>query len=420
MQGQKGTCMGTNLQINSGDTAWVLISAGLVMLMTPALAFFYGGMVRRKNILAILMKCFACLGVILLLWMIYGYSLAFSRGNAFIGSLQWFGLKGVGLEPNPDYSSTIPHNAFMIFQAMFAVITPAVIIGSLVERMKFSSFLVFIVFWLTLVYIPLCHMVWGSGGWLKDLGVLDFAGGTVVEINCGVGGLVAALFLGKRIGMNRPSLHNIPFVVLGGGLLWFGWLGFNAGSALAANGVAANAFVTTNAAAAAAAVSWATIEWMMTGKPTIFGTVSGVVAGLVAITPACGFVEPMAAIFIGLVVGVLSFLAVGIVKQRFGYDDSLDAFGVHGVGGFWGMIATGLFATTAVNPSGANGLLLGNIAQFKTQIIAACFSVVYCGAMTAVICFVVDRIIGMRVSAEHEIMGLDLTQHHERAYTILD
>lgn len=263
-------------------------------------------------------------------------------------------------------------------------------------------------------------MVWGAGGWFREMGILDFAGGTVVEINCGVAGLISSLFLGKRLERAHPALHNLPFVVLGAGLLWFGWLGFNAGSALAANGVAANAFVTTNVAAAAAAFSWATVEWMTTGKPTIFGTVSGVIAGLVAITPACGFVTPLAAIFIGLVAGVISFIAVGIVKQRFGYDDSLDAFGVHGVGGFWGMLATGMFATTLVNPAGANGLLLGNIAQFKVQVLAACVTVVYCSAVTAFICFVVDKLVGMRVAPEDEIMGLDLTQHHERAYTILD
>ena len=412
--------MTSQLQVNSGDTAWVLISAGLVMLMTPALAFFYGGMVSRKNILAILMNCFACLSIVLLIWVLYGYSLAFAPGNSFIGGLQWAGLKGIGFAPYPDYGPTIPHTAFVIFQAMFAVITPAVIIGSLVERIKFSAFLFFVVFWLTLVYIPICHMVWGSGGWFRSMGLLDFAGGTVVEINCGVAGLVSALFLGKRLGLTRPTLHNIPFVVLGGGLLWFGWLGFNAGSALAANGVAANAFLTTNVSAAAAGLSWAAIEWFATGKPTMFGTISGVIAGLVAITPGCGFVDPLAAVIIGLVVGGISFFAVSVIKQKFGYDDSLDAFGVHGIGGFWGMIATGIFATTAVNPAGANGLLLGNATQLKIQVLAACVTVVYCATITALICFVVDRIIGMRVKPEDEIMGLDLTQHHERAYTILD
>ena len=408
------------LPINAGDTAWVLISAGLVLLMTPALAFFYGGMVGRKNILSVFMKCFACMAVILILWVLYGYSLAFAPGNSFIGGFAFLGFNGVGLEPNPDYSSTIPHNAFAIFQAMFAVITPAVIIGSLVERLKFAAFLWFMVLWLTLVYIPIAHMVWGAGGWFRSMGILDFAGGTVVEINCGVAGLISALYLGKRSGLNRPTLHNIPFVVLGAGLLWFGWLGFNAGSALAANGIAANAFITTNVAAAAAACSWAAIEWQTTGKPTIFGTVSGVIAGLVAITPGCGFVTPLSAIMIGLVAGLISFFAVGVVKQRFCYDDSLDAFGVHGIGGFWGMIATGLFATVAVNPGAANGLLLGNAGQFKIEVLAACVTVVYCAAVTAGICFIVDKIIGIRVAPEDEIMGLDLTQHHERAYTILD
>jgi Amt family ammonium transporter len=412
--------MNPPLPINAGDTAWVLVSAGLVMLMTPALAFFYGGMVRRKNILSILMKCFACLSVVIVLWILYGYSLAFSNGNSFIGGLHWLGLKGVGMDPNPDYAATIPHSAFMIFQAMFAVITPAVVIGSLVERIKFSSFLIFLVLWLTFVYIPLAHMVWGTGGLFKEMGVLDFAGGTVVEINCGVSGLIAAIFLGKRLGLTRPSLHNLPFVILGGGLLWFGWLGFNAGSALAANGVAANAFVATNAAAASAAMSWAAIEWITTGKPTIFGTISGVVAGLVAITPACGFVTPMGALAIGFVAGGLSFFAVGVIKQKFGYDDSLDAFGVHGVGGFWGMIATGLLATSAVNPGAANGLFHGNAGLLKVQLLAACFSVVYCAVITTAICFIVDKLVGMRVSQEDEIMGLDLTQHHERAYTILE
>ena len=412
--------MGTASIINAGDTAWVLISAGLVMLMTPALAFFYGGMVRRKNILAILMQCFACLAIILLAWAVYGYSLAFGKGNGFIGGFQWLGLEGVGMAPNTDYAPTIPHSAFMIFQAMFAVITPAVIIGSLVERFKFSAFLIFSLAWLTFVYIPVCHMVWGADGWLRTQGVLDFAGGCVVEINCGVAGLVASLILGKRLGLNRPTLHNLPLVVLGGGLLWFGWLGFNAGSALAANGVAANAFVTTNLSAAAAAVSWAAVEWLTTGKPTMFGTISGVIAGLVAITPACGFVEPRAAIVIGLVIGALSFFSVSTIKQKFGYDDSLDAFGVHGVGGFWGMIATGLFATTAVNPAGANGLLLGNAATFRIELFAACVTVVYCAAGTAVIAFVIDKAVGLRVSAEEEIMGLDLTQHYERAYTMLE
>ena len=366
------------------------------------------------------MKCFACLGMVLILWALYGYSLAFGHGNGFIGSLEWVGLRGVGAAPNPDYSSTIPHAAFMIFQAMFAVITPAVVIGSLVERIKFSSFLVFVALWVTSVYIPVAHMVWSPDGWLRGLGALDFAGGCVVEINCGVAGLVTALVLGKRQGLTRPTLHNLPLVVLGGGLLWFGWLGFNAGSALAANGVAVNAFVTTNLSAAAAACSWAAVEWLVTGKPTMFGTVSGVVAGLVAITPACGFVAPMAAICIGLVAGGLSFFAVSVIKQKLGYDDSLDAFGVHGIGGFWGMVATGIFGTVSVNAAGTDGLLAGNPVFLRTEFVAALVTVAYCAAVTFVIAVVVDKWLGLRVSAEEEIMGLDITQHYERAYTMLE
>ncbi len=407
-------------QINAGDTAWVLVSAALVLLMTPALGFFYGGMVRRKNILGILMQCMACLGIISLLWGIYGYSLAFSKGNAFIGGFDWLMLNGVGEAPNPDYSSTIPHGAFMIFQCMFAVITPAIICGSYAERVKFSSFLLFTILWLTFVYCPMAHMAWAPGGLMRSWGLLDFAGGTVVEINCGVAGLVTALFLGKRIGINHPSLHNLPFVVLGGALLWFGWLGFNAGSALAANGIAVNAFITTNTAGAAAAVSWAIVEWVLTGKPTMFGTISGAVAGLVAITPACGFVDFTGALIIGAVVGVLSYFAVGALKPKVGYDDSLDAFGVHAVGGFWGICAVGLLATVSVNAAGGNGLFHGNSALLFSQLKCALFAAVFCAVMTWIVCFVTNLIIPMRVSSENEILGLDLSQHHERAYTILD
>lgn len=407
-------------QISAGDTAWVLVSAALVLLMTPALGFFYGGMVRRKNVLGILMQCMSCLALISVLWGIYGYSLAFSKGNAVFGGFDWLMLKGVGELPNPDYAATIPHAAFMIFQCMFAVITPAVIVGSYAERVKFSAFLLFTTLWLTFVYCPVAHMAWGVGGLFKGLGILDFAGGTVVEINCGIAGLVTALFLGRRHGISQPSLHNLPFVVLGAGLLWFGWLGFNAGSALAANGVAVNAFVNTNMAGAAAATSWAIIEWCLTGKPTMFGTVTGAVAGLVAITPAAGFVDFTGAMIIGFVVSLISYFFVGAIKLKFKYDDSLDAFGVHAVGGFWGMLATGLFATTAVNAAGANGLFNGNPKQFGIQLSCVLMTIVYCAFVTWVICFVVDKLIGMRVNREEEVMGLDLTQHHERAYTILD
>lgn len=407
--------------INTGDTAWVLISSALVMLMTPGLAFFYGGMVRRKNVLGVLMQCFAALAIISVLWVLFVYSLSFGKGSAFVGGLDWFGLKGVGQEPNADYAATIPHLAFMIFQAMFAIITPALIIGAFAERMKFSAYILFTILWLMFVYAPICHMVWAVGGWVRNMGALDFAGGTVVHINAGIAGLVTALFLGKRVGIDKPSLHNVPFVVLGGALLWFGWFGFNAGSALGANGLAANAFVTTNTSAAAAAISWAALEWIFSGKPTMFGSVTGAVAGLVAITPAAGFVDPIAAIWIGLLVSVFCYFTVSVVKPRLGYDDSLDAFGVHGIGGFWGAIATGIFCSKAINSAGADGLLAsGNPAQVFIQLKACLVTILYCGFATAVICFIVDKLVGLRVSQEEEVMGLDLTQHHERAYTILD
>jgi len=334
--------------------------------------------------------------------------------------LDWLMLKGVGASPNPDYGPTIPQGAFVIFQCMFAVITPAIICGSYAERVKFSSFLLFTVLWLTVVYCPMAHMAWAPGGLMKSWGLLDFAGGTVVEINCGVAGLVTALFLGKRIGIGYPSLHNLPFVVLGAALLWFGWLGFNAGSALAANSVAVNAFIATNTAGAAAAVSWAVIEWALTGKPTMFGTVTGAVAGLVAITPSSGFVNFTGALITGVVIGILSFFAVSYLKPKFGYDDTLDAFGVHAVGGFWGLIAVGLMATVSVNPAGGNGLFNGNSALLFSQLKCALFAVGYCAVMTSIVCWLTNKIIPMRVSQEQEIMGLDLSQHHERAYTILD
>jgi Amt family ammonium transporter len=408
--------------INSGDTAWVLASTALVMLMTPGLAFFYGGMVRRKNVLGVLMQCFTVLCVLSLQWVLFGYSLSFGPGNSFIGGLSWAGLNGVGLEPYADYSATIPHQAFMIFQAMFAIITPALIIGAFAERMKFSAFLVFIVLWATFVYAPICHMVWAVGGFIRNLGALDFAGGTVVHINAGIAALVMAIVLGKRKGYeNKPMpLHNLPFTVLGAALLWFGWFGFNAGSALAANGLAVSAFVVTNTAAAAAGLSWALLEWKFNGSPTMFGTVTGIVAGLVAITPAAGFVNVMGAIVIGLLVSVFCFIAVGVVKPKLGYDDSLDAFGVHGIGGAWGAIATGLFATTTINPAGADGLFYGNAGLVAKQLIAVGITVVYCFVATFIIAKVVDVVMGLRVADKDEAIGLDLTQHHEVAYTVLD
>jgi len=400
----------------------VLISSALVLLMTPGLAFFYGGMVRKKNMLSVLMQCLIIMCALSVQWVLFGYSLSFFPGKGFWGGLGWFGLNGVGLEPYADYAGTIPHQAFMIFQAMFAIITPALIIGAFAERMKFSAFLVFTLLWATFVYDPLCHWVWGIGGWLRNMGALDFAGGTVVHINAGIAALVTALVIGKRKNLdhNPPAPHNLPFIILGTGLLWFGWFGFNAGSALAANGLAVNAFVVTNTAAAAAGLSWAIIEWIRNGKPTLFGAASGAVAGLVAITPAAGYVNASSAIIIGLLVSVFCFLAVTVIKPKLGYDDSLDAFGVHCVGGIWGAIATGIFASKAINPAGADGLLFGNPKQLLIQLVAVGVTVAYTFVVTAFIYKLVDMFIGVRVSEKEELMGLDLTQHHERAYTVLE
>ena len=408
--------------INAGDTAWVLFSSALVMLMTPGLAFFYGGMVRKKNVLSILMQCFIVVCLLSVQWVLYGYSIAFAPGEGFWGGFQWFGLNGVGLEPYADYAATIPHQAFMIFQAMFAIITPALILGAFAERMKFSAFIAFVLLWATFVYGPVCHWVWGIGGFLRKMGALDFAGGTVVHVNAGIAALTTALLIGKRANIEKsiPSPHNMPFVVLGTGLLWFGWFGFNAGSALAANGLAVNAFVVTNTAAAAAGLSWAAIEWLRNGKATILGACSGAVAGLVAITPAAGFVSVIPAIIIGLLVSVFCFTAVSIIKPKLGYDDSLDAFGVHCVGGIWGALATGLFASKSVNAAGADGLFFGNPGQFLVQLIAVAVTLIYSLVASTVIYKLVDIFIGVRVDQKEEAMGLDLTQHRERAYTVLE
>ncbi|MBU2101856.1 MAG: ammonium transporter [Candidatus Omnitrophica bacterium] len=408
--------------MDTGDTAWILICSALVLLMTPALAFFYGGMVRKKNMLSVLMQCFIIMGVLSIQWVLIGYSLSFAPSNGFWGGLKWFGLNGVGLTPYADYAGTIPHQAFMIFQGMFAIITPALIIGAFAERMKFSAFLIFTVLWATFVYNPLCHWVWGIGGWLRNLGALDFAGGTVVHINAGIAALVTALVIGRRknLDTNTPTPHNIPFVVLGTGLLWFGWFGFNAGSALGANGIAVNAFVVTNTAAAAAALSWAFLEWIRNGKPTMFGVASGAVAGLVAITPAAGFVSVIPAIVIGLLVSVFCFIAVSIIKPKLGYDDSLDAFGVHCVGGIWGALATGLFASKLVNPAGADGLFFGNPKLFLIQLLTVVITIVYTFIVTFAIYKLIDIFMGVRVGEKDELIGLDLTQHRERAYTVLE
>jgi Amt family ammonium transporter len=409
--------------IDSGDTAWLLVSTALVMLMTPGLALFYGGMVRRKNILATMMQSFITMCVVGLQWVLWGYSLAFGPDRAgIIGGLEWLGLNGVGLSPSPDYASTVPHMAFMIFQGTFAVITPALITGAFAERMKFSAFLIFTVLWATFVYDPICHWVWGAGGWLGKLGALDFAGGTVVHISSGISALIAALVIGRRKGYLTSSMtpHNLPMTVLGAALLWFGWFGFNAGSALSAGSTAAGAFVVTNTATCAAALSWIFVEWKFRGNPTVLGAVSGAVAGLVAITPAAGFVGPLSAILIGAGAGILCYIAVAVVKPKLGYDDSLDVLGIHGVGGIWGALATGLFASTGVNPDGANGLFFGNPYQLLLQAAGVLVTLVYAFVVTYIVLKVVDLFAGLRVKEEDEVIGLDITQHNESGYTLLE
>src|SRR5438876_1527688 len=411
-------------KIDTGDTAWVLTSSALVLAMTaPGLALFYGGMVREKNALGTIMHSFIILCLISIQWVLWGYSLAFGPDKGHIvGGLEWMGLAGVAMDqPNADYAATIPHQAYMIFQAMFAVITVALISGAYAERMKFSSFLVFSLLWATFIYDPLAHWVWGKGGWIGTnggLGALDFAGGTVVHISSGVSGLACALVLGRRLGYGKEHMapHNLPMTVLGASMLWFGWFGFNAGSAVAAGALATSAFVVTNTATAAAALAWMVAEWLYRGKPTVLGAASGAVAGLVAITPASGFVGPLPSIVIGAGAGVFCYLAV-IVKSRFGYDDSLDAFGVHGIGGTWGALATGLFASKAINSGGADGLFFGNPGQLWLQFIAvlAAWALAFIG--TFVILKIVDWTMGLRVADEDEQLGLDLSQHEERAYS---
>jgi len=415
--------------INSGDTAWVLTSAALVLAMTaPGLALFYGGMVRRKNVLSMLMQCFMCLSIVSVLWVVYGYSLAFGHSKGFwvpyIGGFDWAMLRGMDPTPmnvNTDYAPTIPHQAYMIFQCMFAVITPALVIGSFAERVKFSAWVWFTVLWLTFAYCPIAHMVWASDGLAgHNWGALDFAGGTVVHMNAGIAGLATALYLGKRIGTDKPGMHNVPFVMIGASLLWFGWFGFNAGSAVESHdGLATSAFVVTNTATAAAAISWAACEWIFAGAPTLVGACSGAVAGLVAITPASGFVNVGGSLWIGLLVSVFCYCMVAFVKPKLGYDDTLDAFGVHYIGGLWGALATGLFAVKAINSAGS-GVFDGNPGQFMIQVKACLLTTVYTFTVTLIICFIIDKTIGMRASAEDEVIGIDLSQHHERAYTILD
>jgi Amt family ammonium transporter len=405
-------------QISAGDTAWVLAGSALVMFMTPGLALFYGGMVRQKNVLGTIMQSFFIVAVVSVLWAIIGYSLAFGpdRGH-LIGSLAWFGLRGVGQRPNADYAATIPALAFMIFQMMFAVITPALITGAFAERIKFKSFLLFIVLWSLVVYAPIAHWVWGTGGWLRNLGALDFAGGTVVHISSGAAALAAVLVTGRRRGYGSAvfASHNLPLTILGAAMLWFGWFGFNAASALSAGGLACSAFVATHLAAAAAALSWVGAEWLQHGKPTTLGAASGCVAGLVAVTPASGFVAPMPAIVIGVVAGAACYGAVQ-AKWRLGYDDSLDVVGIHGVGGFLGALLTGVFAARVVNAAGADGLIFGHVGILGVQAIAAGASAAYSFVVSFILFKIVDAIWGLRVSPEHEEIGLDQSQHGEAAY----
>jgi len=411
-------------KVDTGDTAWVLISSALVMLMTPGLAFFYGGMVRTKNVLSTVMQSFFIVALISVQWVLVGYSLTFGPDiNGIIGNFDWTLLRGVGVDPNEDYAATIPHLAFVAFQCMFAIITPALITGAFAERMKFPAFVIFTLIWATVVYDPFAHMVWGMGGWLRELGALDFAGGTVIHILSGVSGLVACMVVGKRKGYGTSSMlpHHLPMTVLGAGLLWFGWFGFNAGSALGANGLAANAFVVTNTAAAAAAVSWVLVEWLHHGKPTVLGVVSGCVAGLVAITPAAGFVAVGPSLAIGLIGGVVCYFAVAVMKAKLGYDDSLDAFGVHGMGGTWGAIATGLWASKEVNSAGADGFFIsGSADQLITQLITVGAAWIYGGLATFIILKLVSLVMKLRADSEEETAGLDVIEHGERAYAYQD
>lgn len=415
---------------SNADNAWMLICAALVLLMTvPGLALFYSGLVRHKNVISTILQSFILAGVVTILWAIYGYSVAFSEGTPFFGNLSYLFLQTVGSAPNADYAATIPQQTFMIYQLMFAIITPALITGAFAERIKFSSMLAFTVLWTTLIYLPLAHMVWGKGGFLNAaLGgvfpALDFAGGTVVHISSGISALICALYIGKRLNISDNEPHNIVISVVGACLLWFGWFGFNAGSALSSGALATSAFTTTHFAAASAMLAWTAIEWIRGGKPTVLGAISGVVAGLVGITPAAGFVTPMAAIFIGLSAGLICYFAVTEVKRFFGYDDTLDVFGIHGIAGILGAIMTGVFATNAINPifkdADANplpvGFIDGNAGQIVNQLVAIGITILFASVGSFLILKVIDLAFGLRVSEEHETMGLDATQHGETAY----
>jgi ammonium transporter, Amt family len=419
---------------SAGDNAWMLVSAALVLLMTgPGLALFYGGLVRRKNMLGTMMQSFAMMGLVTILWPIIGYSLAFAHGNAFIGGFDHVFLHNVGLAPNKDYGATIPEQTYMVYQLMFAIITPALITGAFAERMKFSGMAVFLSLWSLLVYCPMAHMVWGAGGLLNSSGgkfpSFDFAGGTVVHVTSGVSALVTALYLGKRSGYPKVPMppHSLVLSFIGACLLWVGWFGFNAGSAVAASSLATSAFVNTHFAAAAAALGWTVTEWIRNGKPTALGAISGSVAGLVAITPASGFVQPMSALLIGLLAGIVCALMVSMVKMRLGYDDSLDAFGVHGAGGTLGALLTGIFATSLINPvygadaSGkpvATGVIDGHWGQMGNQILGVAIAWGLSIVGTLILLFIVDKVVGLRLRPEDEAAGLDLSQHGEEAYDL--
>lgn len=405
------------VEINAGDTAWVLIASALVLMMTPALAFFYGGMVRKKNVLSTLNLSIILMALIGVQWVLFGYSLAFGDDlGGVIGGWNFFGLAGVGGEPNPTYAATIPHLAFAAFQMMFAVITPALITGAFVERVRFKAFLVFALLWATLVYDPVAHWVWGDGGFLRRFGALDFAGGTVVHIAAGFSALAFALVIGARKGFGTHTFepHNVPYSVLGAGLLWVGWFGFNGGSALAANGLAVNALVTTNTAAAACGLVWMLLAWR-DNKPGVLGIVTGAVVGLVAVTPASGYVTPLAALVIGALAAPISYYAIRL-RQKWNLDESLDVWACHGMGGLWGALATGLFASKAVNEAGANGLFYGNPMQFVVQLLAALVVVVFSFGVTYILARVLKSALGLRVSVNEEEVGLDISEHGETAY----
>jgi Amt family ammonium transporter len=404
--------------INSGDTAWLLTSTAMVMLMTPALAFFYGGMVRKKNILSTLMMSFAILALVSVLWIIYGYSISFGpdRGG-LIGALDWIGLTGVGQAPSSVYATTVPHLAFMMFQAAFAIITVALWTGAVVERIKFGALLVLGILWLTVVYCPVAHWVWGSGGWLSKLGALDFAGGGVVHVNAGISALALALVLGPRLGFKEKEAmepNSIPYVLLGAALLWFGWFGFNAGSAVTAGGLASSAFVTTNTSGAAAALTWMGLGWIHR-RPSVLGAATGAIVGLAAITPAAGFVQPWAAIPIGIIAALLSYYVMLWRNKANRIDESLDVFACHGVGGAWGLLATGIFATAAVNPA-ASGLIDGNFKQIFIQFVAIAAIAIYAFGISWLLAAILKATMGLRVNEEEEVVGLDISQHGERAY----